>query len=476
MEKKNNIPSIVDERRFLRVENLDTMGRKRWNQIVSRSNKKMEEIMPIISSIVNAIRERGDKALLEYTEKFDHVKMPASRIIVKNSEIKDAYKKVNNENNKLIKYMQDSIDCIRAYHEAEKSKYIGKLRKWEEPIKANSWKKDYERIKVGQIYNSLKRIGLYVPGGNAVLFTTALMGITPAKVARVREIVVASPPSRNGDIDPKIIVASDLAGADLIIRAGGSQAIAALACGTKTIPKVDKIFGPGNIFVTATKSYVASNGMCSIDFLAGPSEIVVIADQSADAQLIARDMISQSEHDINSCAILLTDSDAIAADVRRYIGIFLSDEGGSRTLNELAATSLSKYGAIIKVKHIHDAMNFSNDFAPEHLEIMTRNPGKWVNHIRNAGTVCLGIYSPVAISDYVCPNHILPTGGSARYASGINMDMFFKKTSQLKVSGNMMNSLKGMVAVLSDAEGLYNQHGLSVEARVDYIKRKRNKS
>jgi len=474
---KTAATSIIAANRhnFMRIENLSKMTKKRRDQIMARSKGKIEEIMPLVSSIIKEIQKRGDSALIEYTEKFDHVKLPLSKIVVKKSEIKRAYDQINKGNKRLVEDIQASIDCIRSYHENEKSLYVGNLKNWNKSIKARAWKKELQKLTVGQLYNALNRIGLYIPGGNAILFTTALMGITPAKVAGIKEIIVTSPPSRNGDIDPKILVAADLAGADLIIRAGGAQAIGALAYGTKNVPKVDKIFGPGNVYVTAAKAYVASNGICGIDFLAGPSEIVIIADEAANSTFIARDLISQAEHDQDACAILLTDSSKLASDVRKsIIEIFLNETGAS-DLNNIAATSLKKYGAIIKVNSIKEAIDFSNDFAPEHLEIMTKNPKSRLDKIANAGTICLGSFTPVAISDYICPNHILPTGGTARYTSGINIDMFFKKTSMLKANGNkiIMSTVDEMIKNLSTAEGLYNQHGLSVTARLDYLKNKR---
>ena len=459
---------------FLKIEYLDKMTKERKKQIMYRSNDRIDEIKPFVSSIINEIKEKGDEALLRYTKKFDDVKMTISEIIVTKAEIKEAYKKVNEnpDNKNLIRLMQDSIDCIKGYHEGEKARYLNPMKRWEKSVNAKTCNKNYEKCIVGQIYNPLNRIGIYVPGGNAVLFSTALMAITPAKVAGVKEIIVASPPSRNGNIDPKIIVASDLAGADLIIKAGGAQAIAALACGTKTIPKVDKIFGPGNIYVTAAKSYVLSKGICAIDFIAGPSEIFVVADKNANYKYIARDMISQAEHDSNACAILLTDSEDMAKKVRNFIINILKAAIKKDDLAVVATNSLTRYGAIIKVKDINEAIAFSNEFAPEHLEIMTEKPRTWLDRIRNAGTICLGMFTPVAISDYVCPNHILPTGGAARYTSGINIEMFFKKTSFLKTEFRAMPWLSKMVVGLSKAEGLYNQHGLSVEARLSYRKRK----
>jgi len=477
----SNIDEIVKCPDFLPIELLSKINKKRKDKILKRSNNEIEKVMPLVKSIVREIQQKGDKALLNYTRKFDNVNLTSSKLIVSKSEIKDAYNKVNKENSKLIGYMQNSIECNRKYHELEKEYFGFNSKKWEEAIKAKAWKLADQKCYVGQKIVPIKRIGLYVPSGNAVLFTTALMGVTPAKVAGVEEIIVSSPPSCNGDIDPKIIVAADLAGADLIIRAGGAQAIAALACGTKTITKVDKIFGPGNIFVTAAKAYVASISLCEIDFLAGPSEIIVIADKTANVEYIASDMISQAEHDVNACSILLTDTELIADKTREEIikEILKQLEDSSRLLMKIAVESFKNYGAIIKVKDINEAIYFTNEFAPEHLEIMTQSPRKWLKKVRNAGTVCLGKYTPVAVSDYICPNHILPTGGGAKYTSGINIGMFFKKISLLKTNGsyNMFNLLDKSIGKegLSYAEGLYDQHGRSIAVRFKYIKGLRSK-
>jgi histidinol dehydrogenase len=305
----------------------------------------------------------------------------------------------------------------------------------------------------------LDRVGAYVPGGNAVLLTSALMAVTPAKVAGVREIVVASPPSRNGDIDPRIIVAADLAGADLIVRAGGAQAIAALAYGTKSVPRVAKIVGPGNIYVAAAKAYVAASGACAIDLPAGPSEVLIIADKSARSEYVARDMLAQSEHDADACAVLVSTSAALAANVARRIARALKKDTG------LARKSIPAYGAILLADTLEQAVDFANEFAPEHLEIMTAKPRALLPRIRNAGGIFVGSYSPVAIGDYVCPNHILPTGGAARYTSGVNISTFLKRPSTLEVPAAMIRTLDKLVETLSKAEGLYAQHGASVHAR-----------
>ena len=458
----------------MQIENLSKMSRQRRNQIVKRSLDKMEEIRPLIEKIIQKIRDDGDAAICQYTKEFDKTVLSPSQFKVTKQEIKRAYQNLNREDENLIPAIRTALEFITSYHEGEKSQLQYGFKKWKKVITNKLWK-DGEKYDVGQLRTPIERIGVYVPGGNATLFSTALMAIAPAKVAGVQEIVVCSPPSRNGKIDDKIIVAADLAGASSIFQIGGAQAIAAMAFGTETVPKVYKIFGPGNNYVSAAKSYVASLGICAIDFFAGPSEIIVIADESASPLYIARDLVAQAEHDSDACAILLTNSKKVASEVQRLLNNFettLCKKDSDKGLIGITKKSLSKYGAIICVDSIKDAISFSNEFAPEHLEIMTKCSRNWLDQVRNAGTILLGQYSPVAISDYIGPNHILPTGGAARYTSGINIDMFMKKPSLMKSYSKTIVPLDKLICTLSTAEGLYNQHGLSVKERLQKIKAK----
>lgn len=458
---------------FMKVETLALMTPARRQQLLLRSVTKMEQVRPLIREIMEDVQQGGDTALLRFTKQFDNVELPPASIRVSKSEIRKAYLKIQTEQPELIPTIIEAQGCIRDFHENEVRQLRYGIKRWSKGVNQKSWGID-KYMNLGQLTTPIERVGIYVPGGNAVLFTTALMGVTPAKVAGVREIIVASPPSRNGDIDPRIIVAADLAGATMIVRAGGAQAIAAMAYGTKSVPRVNKIFGPGNIFVAAAKSYASSSGICAIDFLAGPSEILVLADDSSikgsRIDWIARDMISQAEHDSDACAILATNSKLVAQGVRDRIHEIINDKlavpGPDCRLNEVAKSSLSKFGAILLVKDLEEAVSFANEFAPEHLEIVTRNPKNLALKVRNAGAIFLGPYSPVAIGDYIGPNHILPTGGAARYTSGINIDMFLKKPTVSRIPVELTSTLSEMVGILSKAEGLYNQHGLSVEARL----------
>ena len=449
----------------LKVERLSTMAQKRRDAILRRSAARYDAVAPVVERVMKDVRDNGDAALLKYTRRFDKVTLKPGDIRVSKADIRKAYKTVKCSSPELIPAIQASLDCIRGYHEGEAEQLAAGLTQWEKTVRSRKWSKA-SSVRVGQLRTPIECVGAYVPGGNAVLLTSALMAVTPAKVAGVDQVVVASPPSRSGDIDPRIVVAADMAGADVIIRAGGAQAVAAMAYGTKSVPRVAKIVGPGNVFVAAAKSYAAATGLCAIDLPAGPSEILVIADATADPEFIARDMLSQSEHDLDASAVLVTTSDKIARAVSLRIAAEFKNERRTGAKPGIAEQSIGAYGAIVLAKSLNEAISFANEFAPEHLEIMTSNPRKVLPQIRNAGGIFLGKYSPVAIGDYVCPNHILPTGGAARFTSGVSINTFLKTPSFLEVPRKMVKTLDSLVETLSKAEGLYAQHGKSVKARL----------
>lgn len=455
--------------KFPKIERLAAMSEARKRELLLRSVSRMDEARPLVEKIIDEVQRNGDKAVIRYTKKFDRINLSPASIRVSKTEIRKAYREVYRNEPELISIMKHTIGCVKDYHEGEIDQLKFGIKKWNRKVAHYSdiWQRSAGPMDAGQLKTPISRIGLYVPGGKANLFSTAIMGVTPAKVVGVPEIVVASPPSRNGDIDPRIIVAADLAGATTIIRAGGAQAIAAMAFGTDSVPKVYKIFGPGNIYVAAAKSCVASSGICAIDFLAGPSEILVVADDSADAEWIARDLISQAEHDPNACAVLVTDSKKVATSVQRRIPRIIDESmtkgETERRFGTFAVESLSRFGAIVVVKNLEEAIEFANEFAPEHLSIQTDCPRRWLERVRNAGAIFLGHHSRVAMGDYICPNHILPTGGAARYTSGLNIDMFLKKPAVSKVPEKLKPTFDKLVEALSTAEGLYNQHGLSVK-------------
>lgn len=455
------------KRSFLTIEQLSKLSSQRRRQILSRSTTSQKDLQPLVEQVIADIAANGDNALLKYTAKFDKIKLSPSRIVVSAREIAKAYQTVTRRNTALIPAIKDMITCVRGYHNGELAQLKRGLKGWETTVSSKSWGAA-GKLKVGQIRTPLDSVGVYVPGGNAVLLTSAVMALTPAKVAGVPFTVVASPPSRNDDIDPRIIVAADLAGADMIIRAGGAQAIAAMAYGTDSVPRVAKIVGPGNVFVAIAKSLVASAGVCGIDFFAGPSEVLIIADDSTVVEYAARDMLSQSEHDPRASAVLVSTSLRVAEGVRnRIISEFRDCRPGTEP--SIAQRALTGFGAILVADSLDQAADFANGFAPEHLEIMTRNPRALLKKVRNAGGIFLGPWSPVAVGDYVCPNHILPTGGAARFTSGISIDTFMKKPSFLEVPKSLVGKLDNLIETLSKAEGLYAQHGLSVHARVKTV-------
>lgn len=447
---------------FLAVEMLSKLSASRKRAILSRSTASQQGIQPVVERVIADVARNGDAALLKYTAKFDKVRLLRNRLVVSPRDIVKAYQAVSRCNADLIPAIKTMIQCVRGYHRGELAQMKRGLQGWETAVTGKALA-GAGNLKVGQIRTPLESAGVYVPGGNAVLLTSAVMALTPAKVAGVPLTIVASPPSRNGDIDPRIIVAADMAGADRIIRAGGAQAIAAMAYGTESVPRVAKIVGPGNVFVATAKSLVASSGTCGIDFFAGPSEVLIIADDSTPIEYAARDMLSQSEHDPNASSVLVTTSMRVAKGVRsRIIAEFSAGKSPS-----IAQRALAGYGAVLVAGSLDEAVAFANEFAPEHLEIMTRNPRAILPKIRNAGGIFLGRYSPVAVGDYVCPNHILPTGGAARFTSGISIDTFLKKPSFLEVPKTLVRRLDKLIETLSKAEGLYAQHGLSVHARAE---------
>jgi histidinol dehydrogenase len=450
------------KRPTLRIESLSRISRKRLDDIVARSTVKSVEVAESTARIVEDVRRNGDAALRKYTKRFDKVDIPPSRIRVSKGEVRRAFDRVSREDPDLIPAIRAMLECVWNYHEHELAQMKRKPSGWQGEIRSNLWPEG-QHLNVGQIRTPLNRAGVYVPGGNAVLLSTAVMAITPAKVAGVPEVVLASPPSRNGDIAPEVLVAADLAGADLIVRVGGPQAIAGMAYGTRKIPRVDKIVGPGNIHVLAAKCHVAAAGACGIDIPAGPSEILVLADETADPDYVARDMLSQAEHDENASALLVTTSRHLAQTVRKKI----LAEFGSTKKASIAERSMIRYGAFLVADDLQQAVAFANYFAPEHLEIVTKDPRSLLPRVRNAGGIFLGPYSAVAVGDYVCPNHILPTGGAARFASGMSVDTFIKKPSVLEVPKETAWTINRMVETLSKAEGLYEQHGRAVRARTE---------
>ncbi len=402
----------------------------------------------LVDRIVGDIRRRGDDAVLEYTVKIDGVTLTAAGMEVTAAEKKQAMAALPAE---LADVLQQAAANIRRFHQEQ----LENDRPWTSSRGTGSW--------VGQRRTPLDRVGIYVPGGTAAYPSSVLMTAIPAVVAGVREVMMMVPPSPDGSVNPLVLAAAEIAGVNRIFRIGGAQAIAALAFGTATVPKVDKIVGPGNIFVTLAKKAVY--GYCDIDMLAGPSEIMIVADGIADAAYVAADMLSQAEHDELASSILVTDSETVAAQVEQELQVQLATLPRAAT----AQTALERQGLILLVRDLNQAAECVNAAAPEHLEILTETPEALLPGIRHAGAIFLGAYSPEPLGDYFAgPSHVLPTGGTARYASVLNADTFRKTTSLIAYAPADLSAVGAAVVRLAEAEGL------SAHARAIALRRKKN--
>lgn len=389
----------------------------------------------VVRQIVAEVREKGDRAVISFTEKFDKVKISAGEFKVSGDEIKKAYKKVKNG---FFDPLTKAIQNITAYHRKQKSD------EWFETLPLD--------VVLGQRLIPLDRVGVYVPGGRAIYPSSVLMNVIPAKVAGVKEIVLVSPPP----ISPYVLVAAAEVGVDSIYKVGGAQAIAALAYGTETIPKVDKIVGPGNIYVTLAKREVF--GVVGIESLAGPSDVLIIADGDADAEFIAADLLAQAEHDPNSTAILTTVSEKIIQKVEKEI---------TRQKAKLSRKKIIEEAEIIlmEVESIRQAVEIANRIAPEHLELEVGSPQRILEQIKNAGAVFLGPHSPVAVGDYIAgPNHVLPTGGTARFSSPLGVYDFVKHQSIIGYTKPALKNVWKDVKFLAEIEGL-DGHARSIDIR-----------
>lgn len=404
------------------------------------------EQLETVKQVVRAIRAEGDAALFRYTAAFDRYELTADTVRVSDEEIQAAYDEVEPD---FVKAIRQAAANIRAFHEKQKR---------------NSWMElQPDGTLLGQIVRPLKRVGVYVPGGTASYPSSVLMNVIPAQVAGVPEIVMVTPPATSGraGIDPYIRVAAAEAGVKEMYRVGGAQAIAALAYGTASIAPVDKICGPGNIYVALAKREVY--GVVDIDSIAGPSEIVVLADQTADAAYIAADLLSQAEHDVMASAVLVTDSTELAEAVRAEVEAQLA----VLPRQAIAAESIAQYGAIIVVDTIEEGVALVNRLAPEHLEIVTAEPMDQLAGIENAGAIFLGPYSSEPVGDYFAgPNHIIPTNGTARFSSPVDVDMFMKKSSMIRYSKEALLKNGDMIMTLARHEGL-EAHARAIEVRLN---------
>lgn len=397
-----------------------------------------------VHAILQDVKEKGDEAVFSYTEKFDHAVINESNIRVTQEEIDEAYEIAGDS---LVTIIRKALKNIRSYHEKQRQ---------------YSWFDSQSNGTIlGQKVTPLQRVGVYVPGGKAAYPSSVLMNILPAKVAGVDEIIMVTPPGRDGKVNPNTLVAAREAGADVIYKVGGAQAIGALAYGTKSIPKVDKIVGPGNIYVALAKKAVY--GHVSIDAIAGPSEILVIADDSADPRYVAADLLSQAEHDELASAILVTTSESFAQAVSEQVDLFLQQLSRS----EIIQKSLDNYGYILVAETLEDAVDIANEIASEHLEIQTRDPYQVMTKIRNAGAIFIGEYASEPLGDYFAgPNHVLPTNGTARFFSPLSVDDFIKKSSIIGYSKEALEEIHKDIEAFAEAEQL-TAHANSIRVRFE---------
>lgn len=394
-----------------------------------------------VLDIIEQVRTRKDDALLEYTEKFDHVKLDS--LIMSEEEIEAVMSKVEAS---LIADLKEAAENIACYHEKQ-------LQEGYEIQKEDG-------VYLGQRVIPLERVGVYVPGGRAAYPSTVLMNVIPAKIAGVKEIVMVTPPSADGSVDPVIAAAAHIAGVTRICKVGGAQAVAALAYGTQSIPRVDKIVGPGNAYVACAKRLVY--GKVDIDMIAGPSEILVIADKDADPEYVAADMISQAEHDPMASSILITDDETLVEKVEEA----LQRQSDALPRQEIISQSLSNYGTVMVCDTIEECIEKANAIAPEHLELMVQDARSWLPLVRNAGSVFLGYYTCESIGDYFggC-NHVLPTNGTARFASALSCDSFIKKSSYLHYSKEALQRDGGKIMNIAHHESL-DGHANAVKVRM----------
>lgn len=394
-----------------------------------------------VLDIIEQVRTRKDDALLEYTEKFDHVKLDS--LIMSEEEIEAVMSKVDVS---LIADLKEAAENIACYHEKQ-------LQEGYEIQKEDG-------VYLGQRVIPLERVGVYVPGGRAAYPSTVLMNVIPAKIAGVKEIVMVTPPSADGSVDPVIAAAAHIAGVTRICKVGGAQAVAALAYGTQSIPRVDKIVGPGNAYVACAKRLVY--GKVDIDMIAGPSEILVIADKGADPEYVAADMISQAEHDPMASSILITDDETLVEKVEEA----LQRQSDALPRQEIIAQSLTRYGTVMVCDTIEECIEKANAIAPEHLELMVQDARSWLPLVRNAGSVFLGYYTCESIGDYFggC-NHVLPTNGTARFASALSCDSFIKKSSYLHYSKEALQRDGGKIMNIAHHESL-DGHANAVKVRM----------
>lgn len=429
----------------MRIVKLDETSRENLlADLLKRDPNNYEGYTKQVTAIVEDVKERRDEALFSYTEKFDGVALTGETVRVTEEEIEEALQTIDQE---LLAVMRRSMENIRAYHEKQK-RY--------------SWFDSKPNGSIlGQKITPLESVGVYVPGGKAAYPSSVLMNIIPAEVAGVPRICMVTPPSRNGKVNPVTLAAAHIAGATEVYKVGGAQAIAALAFGTQSIPRVNKIVGPGNIYVALAKKAVY--GHVSIDSIAGPSEIMVVADETANPRFVAADLLSQAEHDELASAILVTDSMKLAEEVSAQTDLFIRE----LSRGEIIQKSLDNYGYILVADTMEEAVETANEIAPEHLEIVTKNPFEVMTKVKNAGAIFLGEYSSEPLGDYFAgPNHVLPTNGTAKFFSPLSVDDYIKKSSIIYYSREALEPVKEDIMKFAQSEQL-TAHANSIKVRFE---------
>ena len=429
----------------MRMQHLDSSTKKNLlEDLLQRSPSSYGQYEQAVAEILNNVKIEKDKALFAYTEQFDHAHIDASNVRVTMEEIQAAYEEVGEE---LLRVIRGSLESIKSYHEKQRQ---------------FSWfDSKPDGTILGQKVTALQRVGVYVPGGKAAYPSSVLMNIVPARVAGVDEIIMVTPPGADGRVNANTLVAACEAGATAIYKVGGAQAIGALAYGTESIPKVDKIVGPGNIYVALAKKAVY--GHVSIDAIAGPSEIMVVADETANPRYVAADLLSQAEHDEMASAILVTTSEKLAREVSDQIDGFLKELSRA----DIIQKSLDNYGYILIADTMDEVIDTANEIASEHLEIMTKNPYDTMTRIRNAGAIFIGEYASEPLGDYYAgPNHVLPTNGTAKFFSPLSVDDFIKKSSIIGYSREALERVHKDIEAFAEAEHL-TAHANSIKVRFE---------
>ncbi|MGB4914906.1 MAG: histidinol dehydrogenase [Leptotrichiaceae bacterium] len=407
---------------------------------LSRSQFSHDDVNAIVKDILDDVKLRGDQALYDYNKKFDNVSLSSLQVTEK--EIEDAFNRLDKELLDVIRYSHENI--VRYHTKQKRNDFLDK---------------DTDGVILGQIINPIEKVGIYVPGGTAAYPSTVLMNAVPAKVAGVEEIVMVTPPNEDGTISDVILAAAKIAGVTKIFKVGGAQAVAALSYGTETIPAVYKIVGPGNIFVAMAKKMVF--GEVAIDMVAGPSEVLIISDDSSNPVHIAADLLSQAEHDKLAACILVTTSEELA----KLVAVEIESQLAELPRQEIARESINNNGRIIIAKNIEEAILISNEIAPEHLELAVMDPFALLSKIKNAGSIFLGHNTPEPLGDYLAgPNHTIPTSGTAKFASPLSVDDFIKKSSVIYYSKEALEKVKDKVILFAESEGL-TAHANSVRKR-----------